>query len=58
MAEAFSRAGVPVFVADVKNDLSGVAAIGNQPNSKRLDQLGLADFRLRSLPDGILGCTA
>src|SRR5690242_4832856 len=28
MAEGFSRAGVPVFAADVKGDLSGVAAAG------------------------------
>ena len=25
MAEAFSRAGVPVFAADVKGDLSGIS---------------------------------
>lgn len=29
LAEEFSRAGVPVFAADVKGDLSGVAALGN-----------------------------
>jgi DNA helicase HerA-like ATPase len=28
LAEGFSRAGVPVFAADIKGDLSGVAAIG------------------------------
>ncbi|MEM9422158.1 MAG: helicase HerA-like domain-containing protein, partial [Pseudomonadota bacterium] len=28
MAEAFSRAGVPVFMADVKGDLSGIAVDG------------------------------
>ena len=28
MAEAFSRAGVPVFMADVKGDLSGLARPG------------------------------
>lgn len=28
MAEEFSRAGVPVFAADVKGDLSGIAAAG------------------------------
>ena len=32
MAEGFSRAGVPVFMADVKGDLSGLAAAGgNHP---------------------------
>jgi len=29
LAEEFSRAGVPVFAADVKGDLSGVAAFGD-----------------------------
>ena len=28
LAEGFSRAGVPVFVSDVKGDLSGIAAAG------------------------------
>ena len=28
LAEHFSRLGVPVFMADVKGDLSGVAAAG------------------------------
>ena len=52
MAEAFSRAGVPVFMADVKSDLSGVAAIGNQSDKlkTRLDQLGLADFGYAACP--------
>ena len=30
MAEGFSRAGVPVFAADVKGDLSGIAAAGEE----------------------------
>jgi DNA helicase HerA-like ATPase len=29
LAEEFSRAGVPVFAADVKGDLSGIAALGS-----------------------------
>ena len=33
LAEGFSDAGVPVFAADVKGDLSGVAAVGEaKPN--------------------------
>ena len=28
LAEGFSRAGVPVFAADIKGDLSGIAAKG------------------------------
>jgi DNA helicase HerA-like ATPase len=35
MAEGFSRAGVPVFAADVKGDLSGISQAGT-PNEKML----------------------
>ncbi len=35
MAEGFSRAGVPVFAADVKGDLSGISQVG-APNEKML----------------------
>ena len=28
LAEGLSRAGVPVFAADIKGDLSGIAAVG------------------------------
>ena len=37
MAQAFSDAGVPVFAADVKGDLSGVGAIG-APNDRMLER--------------------
>src|SRR5690606_25405820 len=43
LAEGFSRLGVPVFLADVKGDLSGLGAAGT-PSAKldaRLAQLGL-----------------
>ncbi|KAF0119293.1 MAG: hypothetical protein FD152_4528, partial [Xanthobacteraceae bacterium] len=30
LAEGFSNAGVPVFAADIKGDLSGVAAMGEE----------------------------
>jgi len=38
LAESFSAAGVPVFVADVKGDLSGIAMPGS-PNFKHHDRL-------------------
>jgi len=38
MAESFSAAGVPVFVADVKGDLSGIAMPGS-PTFKHADKL-------------------
>lgn len=44
MAETFSAMGVPVFLADVKGDLSGMAVAGN-PQGKlaaRIENLGLA----------------
>src|SRR3954468_14931325 len=43
MAEGFSRIGVPVFMADVKGDLSGISQPGGQ-NSKiaeRARQMGI-----------------
>ncbi|TCZ57795.1 helicase HerA-like domain-containing protein [Roseicella aquatilis] len=52
MAEAFSRAGVPVFCADIKGDLSGIAAPG-RPNPKmeaRARELGEADFAYEASP--------
>jgi DNA helicase HerA-like ATPase len=47
MAERLSFAGVPVFMADVKGDLSGAAAAGN-PSAKllaRIKELGLEGFQ-------------
>ena len=45
LAEGFSRIGVPVFMADVKGDLSGIAAPGSlSPKMKeRLAALGLGE---------------
>ncbi|HET7131523.1 MAG TPA: helicase HerA-like domain-containing protein, partial [Gammaproteobacteria bacterium] len=43
LAEQFSRIGVPVFLADVKGDLSGIAAAGgaNPKIAERAKMLGL-----------------
>ena len=43
MAESFSAAGVPVFLADVKGDLAGTAVMGEETEAlvKRIDKLGL-----------------
>lgn len=45
MAQAFSQAGVPVFLADVKGDLSGIsqAAQSNPKLQERLSRLGLPE---------------
>ncbi len=46
MAESFSQIGVPVFVTDIKGDLSGVAAEGELTPKleKRLQALGITDW--------------
>jgi DNA helicase HerA-like ATPase len=52
MAEALSRAGVPIFVADVKGDLSGISQPGvDKPKIKeRIKKLGLSDFHFSGSP--------
>jgi DNA helicase HerA-like ATPase len=44
LAEGFSRAGVPVFAADIKGDLSGIAVAGEARDAfvKRARDLGFA----------------
>ena len=46
LAESFSRIGVPVFMADVKGDLSGIAKAGggNAKVQARVEQLKLDDY--------------
>jgi DNA helicase HerA-like ATPase len=52
LAEGFSNAGVPVFMSDVKGDLSGLC----QPSAnedfitKRNEQIGVTDFRPQAFP--------
>src|SRR5689334_23868026 len=43
MAEGFARAGVPVFAADIKGDLSGIAEVGEAKDfiTKRANEMGL-----------------
>ena len=52
LAESFSRSGVPVFLADVKGDLSGLAQAGtmNEKIQSRLDQIGLSGFGTSANP--------
>ena len=44
LAEGFSNAGVPVFAADIKGDLSGIAAPGQGKEAfvKRAEEVGIA----------------
>jgi len=54
IAQSFSRIGVPVFVADVKGDLSGISQPGSEANVRvvqRIEQLGLkADWTWEGCP--------
>jgi DNA helicase HerA-like ATPase len=51
LAEGLSRIGVPVLLADVKGDLSGIAKAGGNPKvAERAQQLGLEDFRFGASP--------
>jgi hypothetical protein len=52
MAERFSQIGIPVFVADVKGDLSGLSQAGSdKPKLRdRIQQLELPDFQFVSCP--------
>ena len=52
LAEQLSSAGVPVFMSDVKGDLSGLPFPGgdNPKVRERIQSLGLADFRFEGFP--------
>ena len=52
LAERFSAIGVPVFMADVKGDLSGLAAAGvaSPKLAARLESLGVADWAPATFP--------
>ncbi len=52
LAESFSRLGVPVFSADVKGDLSGIAVPGREhPKiTERLTRIGITDHPFAGCP--------
>ena len=52
IAENFSRTGVPVFMADVKGDLSGIPHPGqeNPKITERVSKLGIKDFHPAGYP--------
>jgi hypothetical protein len=52
LAESFSRIGVPVFMSDIKGDLSGIskAGGGNAKVQARVEQLKLEGFAHRAFP--------
>jgi uncharacterized protein len=52
LAEQFSRIGVPVFMADVKGDLSGMSQVGggNAKVEARVQQLALSAYSNKAYP--------
>ena len=52
LAEGFAKAGVPVVMADIKGDLSGLAKPG-KPHPKvdeRIQTIGISDYQQRPFP--------
>jgi len=52
MAESFSRIGVPVFMADVKGDLSGISQAGkpHKEIDKRIQEIAIEGYQYRAVP--------
>ena len=52
LAEEFSRAGVPVFMADVKGDVSGLAcaATSHPKIDERIEAIGIPDYQMQANP--------
>lgn len=52
LAEGFSAAGVPVFAADIKGDLSGISRMGKAQDwqTKRAEDIGFADYHDNVFP--------
>ncbi|MCG7518270.1 helicase HerA-like domain-containing protein [Ruegeria sp. Ofav3-42] len=56
LAEGFSQAGVPVFLSDVKGDLSGLAKAGSQSHKlheafhDRAQRIGFTDYTYAACP--------
>ncbi|MDT8426624.1 MAG: helicase HerA-like domain-containing protein [Methyloprofundus sp.] len=52
LAEGYSRLGVPVFMADIKGDLSGIAKQGkaHEKISERIESIKIIDFEFRANP--------
>ena len=56
LTEGFSKAGIPVFAADVKGDLSGLAQAGSKTHKlhdklqARAKKVGLEDYSYGGVP--------
>jgi len=56
LSEGFAKAGVPVFAADVKGDLSGISQAGSKNHKlhekllSRAEKIGLGDYSYMAMP--------
>lgn len=52
LAEQLSLSGIPVFLADIKGDLSNLAKAGQvtEKLQARLDKLGISDYQAQAFP--------
>jgi DNA helicase HerA-like ATPase len=52
LAEAYSHLGVPVFLADIKGDLSGISKSGeaHEKITERIEKIKISDFNFRPNP--------
>lgn len=52
LAESFSSIGVPVFMTDIKGDLSGISKAGveNPRIAERIQNMNLGDFTFKNFP--------
>jgi len=52
LAEGFSRMGVPVFLSDIKGDLTGISQPGrDHPKiTERIEKIGIDDFAFEGFP--------
>jgi len=52
LAESFSRIGVPVFMADVKGDLSGISQAGkpHKEIDRRIQEIAIEGYQHRAVP--------
>lgn len=50
LAEGFSDLGVPVFIADIKGDVSGLCVSGSDFVLNRASEMALSNFKLKAYP--------
>jgi uncharacterized protein len=56
IAESFSKAGIPVFMTDVKSDLSGISQAGSPLNQKAEERFNLLGIKERNYSGCAVAC--